>query len=145
VRTRRQRSADMKVIVAATVAVLLAGFVIAAGILVATSSDDDVVCGRLPVGAADSIRDDIERGGPAFFTGGANCGFWLALDEGDIVAYRVEQPGGCALQLERDDFVCDSTPVDVADLEQYPVSIQTRDAVDTLVVDLTPPTTRSAG
>ena len=61
----------MKLIIAATVAVLLAGFVIGAGLFVAANSGDRVACGRLPVGSADSIRDELE-GGPFFQTGGAS-------------------------------------------------------------------------
>jgi hypothetical protein len=146
VRTRRQRNADVKLIIAATVAVLLAGFVIGAGLFVAANSGDRVACGRLPVGSADSIRDELE-GGPFFQTGGASCAFWMSLDEGDIVAYKVDQADGCTLNVDRERFVCDDVPVDVSTLEQYPVSIETIDDVDTVVVDLTerpnPSTTNS--
>jgi hypothetical protein len=137
VRTRRQRNADVKLMLAATAAVLIAGFVIAAGILVATNTGDRVSCGRLPIGDADSIREDLEQGGPFFQTGGADCSFWLALDEGDIVAYRTEQAGGCTLNISRESFVCGSEPVDVATLARFPVAIETRDEVDTVIVDLT--------
>ena len=119
VRTRRQRNADVKLIVVATIAVLLAGFVIGAGLFV-----------------ADSIRDDLDHG-PFFQTGGANCGFWMSLDEGDIVAYKVEQPDGCTLNVSREKFVCGDQPADLATLAQYPVSIETIDDVDTVLVDLT--------
>jgi hypothetical protein len=137
VRTRRQRNADVKLIIAATTAILIAGFVIGAGIYVATNSGDRVACGRLPAGAADNIREDLEQGGPFFQTGGAGCSFWLALDEGDIVAYVAEQAAGCTLELRRGSFVCGDRPVDVADLEQYPVNIETVDEIDTVIVDLT--------
>ena len=136
VRTRRQRNADVKLIVVATIAVLLAGFVIGAGLFVAASSGGRVQCGRLPIGAADSIRDDLDHG-PFFQTGGANCGFWMSLDEGDIVAYKVEQPDGCTLNVSREKFVCGDQPADLATLAQYPVSIETIDDVDTVLVDLT--------
>jgi hypothetical protein len=137
VRTRRQRNADVKLMLGATVAVLLAGFVIGAGIFVAADSGGDrVSCGRLPVGSADAVREEVERS-PTFQTGGGSCGFWLAIDEGDIVAYRVEQPSGCALKYEGDHFECGSESVAVTDLAQYPVSVETRDGDDTLIVDLT--------
>src|SRR5262245_27773333 len=137
-RTRRQRNADVKLIAAATIAVLLAGFVIGAGLFVASNSGSRTNCGRYPVGAADPIRDDLSHG-PSFQTGGGACSFWLALDEGDIVAYRVEQPNGCTLDVSREHFVCGSEQVDPADLEQYPVSIETIDDIDTVIVDLNPP------
>jgi hypothetical protein len=136
VRNRRQRNADVKLIAVATIGVLLAGFVIFAGLYVASTSGDKVSCGRLPIGDADTIREDLDKG-PFFQTGGASCGFWMSLDEGDMVAYKVEQPGGCTLNVSREQFVCGDTHVDVADLEQYPVSIETIDDIDTVIVDLT--------
>jgi hypothetical protein len=136
-RTRRQRNADAKLIAAATIAVLLAGFVIGAGLFVASNSGDRTTCGRYPVGAADQIRDDLEHG-PTFQTGGGACSFWLALDEGDIVAYRVDQPNGCTLDIRREQFVCGTQVMDPSELEQYPVSIETFDDIDTVIVDLNP-------
>jgi hypothetical protein len=138
-RSRRQRNADAKLIIAATVAVLLAGFVIGAGLFVAANDGDRTSCGRYPIGPADSLREDLERS-PSFQTGGAACAFWLALDEGDIVAYKVDQPGDCELNISREQFVCDDEAVDTATLDQYPVSIETIDDIDTVVVDLNPRT-----
>ena len=137
-RTRRQRNADVKLVIAATVAVLLSGFVIAAGIFVAVGGGaDKPTCGRYPVGTADGIRTDLETGGPSYQTGGGSCSFWLALDQGDIVAYKLKQPDGCNLKLHREKFVCGSQVMDVETLKQYPVSIVTHDKIDTIVVDLT--------
>src|SRR5262245_20368372 len=124
--------------VGATVGVLLAGFLIIAGIYVAAAGGGKgVACGRYPVGTAADIRNDLETGGPFFQTGGSKCGFWLALADGDVVAYRAIQPSGCTLDLKREKFKCGGDLVDVADLEQYPVSIITHDKIDTLIVDLT--------
>ena len=146
-RTRRQRNADVKLVIAATVAILLSGFVIAAGIFVAVGGGGNkVTCGRYPVGTADGIRSDLETGGPQFQTGGGNCSFWLTLDQGDIVAYKTRQPDGCNLKLHREKFVCGSQVMDVETLQQYPVSIITHDKIDTIVVDLTgvPPASTSS-
>jgi hypothetical protein len=145
VRTRRQRNADVKLLVAATVAVLLTGFLVALAFLVAANSGGSrATCGRLPVGTADGVRNDLETGGPYFQTGGARCGFWLALDDGDIVAYRADQPGDCALRLEREQLACGGRPVDVTALEQFPVSLETRDEIDTVIVDTNPDATPSS-
>jgi hypothetical protein len=51
------------------------------------------------------------------------------------------------VDLKRERFKCGGDVVDVADLEQYPVSIITHDQIDTLIVDLTGrpvPTTTSS-
>jgi hypothetical protein len=139
VATSRARSSDIKLIVSATIAVLLAGFFIAGGLLIATSSGSkNPVCGSLNVGKAADVRDRLDTQGPGFYTGGANCGFWLALDNGDIVAYRVRQPDGCSLNL-RDrgtQWVCGGNLVDAANLATYPVAIQTIGPVDSVIVDL---------
>ncbi len=135
----RTRSADIKLIVGATVGVLLAGFLIAGAAFIATRSTGSVVCGQLNIGSATDVRQTLQNGGPYFQTGGAGCGFWLALADGDIVAYKVEQPQTCALKLKGDHWECGSRTVEVADLAQYPVSIQTVGQTDSVVVDLLPP------
>lgn len=135
----RARSADIKLIVSATVAVLLAGFLIAGAALIATRGGGSVVCGRLNLGSATDVRNTLDTGGPYFTTGGAQCGFWLALDNGNIVAYKVAQPQNCTLKLLRDHWECSGTKVDAAGLAQYPVSIQTVGQTDSVVVDLVPP------
>lgn len=137
----RARSSDIKLIVSATVAVLLAGFLIAGGILIATRGAGNVVCGRLNLGSAIDIRKNLQDGGPSFNSSGANCGFWLALDNGDIVAYRVKQPSGCTLQLKdrATRWVCGGRDLDPADLATYDVAIQKFGTVDAVVVDLVVP------
>jgi hypothetical protein len=142
VATSRARSSDIKLIVSATIAVVLAGLLIAGGLLIATSSgSDNPLCGTLNIGKAADIRDRLERQGPGFYTGGADCGFWLALDNGDIVAYRVQQPSGCALNL-RDrgtEWVCGGNVVAAADLETYTVNITPVGQIDSVIVELGPP------
>jgi hypothetical protein len=137
----RARSADIKLIAAATVGVLLAGFLIAGAALVATRGSGNVVCGRVNIGSASDIRKNLQDQGPTFRTNGAACGFWLALADGDIVAYRAKQPSGCTLNL-RDRatrWVCGGDDVDPSTLATYPVSIQKFGTVDAVIVDLVPP------
>jgi hypothetical protein len=139
VRTRRQRIADLKLMLGAAVAIIIAGSLIAIGFVAASNNDSRATCGRLPVGTADGVRSDLESGGPYFQTGGAKCSFWLALDDsGDIVAYAAEQPK-CTLELKRDKFECGGELADVATLEKFPVSIEEHDKIDTVIVDLNPP------
>ena len=137
--TSRARASDIKLIVSATVAVVLAGLFVAGGILVATRGGGNVVCGRLNIGSATDIRQKLDDGGPYFQSGGASCGFWLALADGDIVAYKIEQPQNCVLQLKRDHWKCGSLTLQPADLAQYPVSIQAIGQTDSVFVDLIPP------
>ena len=139
-RTARTRSSDIKLIASATVAVLLVGFFIGGAILIGTRGAKNVECGQFNIGSASDVRQKLQDGGPYFTTGGAGCGFWLALQDGDIVAYKVEQPEQCPLQLKRDGWKCgDRTGIDPATLATYPVSIQTFGTTDAVIVDLVPP------
>ncbi len=135
----RARASDIKLLIGATVAVLLAGFFIAGAALVATRSSGNVVCGVLNIGSATDVRQTLQNGGPYFQTGGAGCGFWLALSDGDIVAYRVEQPQNCKLQLKRDHWDCGGQTVPAEGLATYPVSIVTVGQADSVVINLLPP------
>jgi len=139
VASSRASSSDIKLILGATVGVLMAGFLIAGGAYVATRSSGSVVCGQLNIGSATDIRNTLDSGGPYFTTGGAACAFWLALANGDIVAYKVEQPQKCTLKLRRDHWECGGQTVAAADLAQYPVSIQTTGQTSSVIVDLLPP------
>jgi hypothetical protein len=143
VRTQRQRNSDIKLVLAATAAVLAGGLLIAAALVVATRGGDDAHCGRLPAGAADDLRTELEDGGPQYQTGGGACGYWLALDEGDIVAYRAKQPDGCTLHYDDGAFRCGAQRPDAADIARYPVTIETVDGVDAVFVNLEPRVTPS--
>jgi hypothetical protein len=143
--TARARPSDIKLLVAASLAVLMAGFLIAGGILVATRGSKDIVCMQLNLGSATDIRHQLQSGGAELRTGGGSCSFWLALADGDVVAYRVVQPSGCALNL-RDQgtrWVCGGRTLQPSALAQYPVSIQTVGKIDAIVVDLRPPAAAS--
>jgi hypothetical protein len=152
VRSRKpgnRKSDDMMVIAAATFAVLLVGALIAVGLYVGSSRGNagkSPVCAPLRVGAASDIRQSLQNEGPSFYTGGGSCGFWLALDSGDIVAYKVQQPSGCSLNLRTGErWVCGGRTVDPTRLAQYPVSIETLEKVDIVVVNLSPTATTTTG
>jgi hypothetical protein len=136
--TSQPRRSDVKLLVGATVAVLMAGFLIAGGILVATRGGKSTACPQLNVGPASAIRRTLVNGGPTFQTGGAGCGFWLALADNEIVAYKVGQPSGCTLQLKRDHWDCGGTTIEPEDLEQYPIEIRVIEGTDAVIVNLQP-------
>ena len=120
-------------------AVLLAGGLLAIGVFTALRGGNSTVCPELNIGVAGGLRQQLESGGPFFTTGGENCGFWLALDNGDFAAYKVKQPSGCTLKLKRDHWECSGQRIDAAELAQYPVSIRTIEGSDAVIVDLRPP------
>ncbi len=139
--SRASRASDIKLLVGATVGIVLVGLFIAGALYMMTSGGgSDQACGEQRLSASD-VRKTLQDGGPYFTTGGANCGFWLALDDNDIVAYKVKQPSGCALRYKRDHWECGGQIVDAAALAKYLVSIRTENKIDILVIDFSPPTT----
>jgi hypothetical protein len=142
-----RRKGDIKVLVGATLAVLLLGGFIAGAAIVTTRGGSGIECGQLDIGLATDVRNNLNAG-PYFVTGGARCSFWLAIDNGDIVAYKAVQPSGCTLLLRPDHWSCGGRTVAVTGIAQYPLSIQTVHSVDAVIVNLgspTPSSTTSAG
>jgi hypothetical protein len=130
---------DMKLVAGATVAVVLVGLFVAGAMIVTTRGSSGTMCGQLNIGLASGVRSNLDNG-PYFQTGGGDCGFWLALDNGDIAAYRAIQPAtGCTVLWRGDHWECDGVTTDARDLEQYPVTIQTQDGVDVVIVNLGTP------
>ena len=74
-----KRKGDIKVIVGATMAVLLVGLFIFGAILVTTRGGSGIQCGQLNIGAATGVRNNLENG-PYFQTGGGRCGSQLAAN-----------------------------------------------------------------
>jgi hypothetical protein len=141
-----RRKGDIKVLVGATIAVLLLGGFIAGAAIVTTRGSTSVECGQLDIGLATDVRNNLNEG-PYFVTGGSRCSFWLALDNSDIVAYKAVQPSGCTLVLKLDHWDCGSRTIATARIVQYPLSIQTEHGEDAVIVNLgTPaPSSTAAG
>jgi hypothetical protein len=123
--------------------VLVAGGLSAVGLVTAMGRSDAPTCGRLTMGSAESLRTELANG-PLIRSGGGQCAFYLALEGGDFVAYQQrDTERDCTVRFRDDRYFCGDEPVASADLPTYPTSIETIDAVDTLVVDLRPPDQRT--
>jgi len=132
------RKSDLKLLAGATVAVLLVGFFIAGAMIVTTRGGGGPQCGQLKIGLASAVRDTLGNG-PYFQSGGGDCGFWLALENEDIVTYKAIQPSGCTLIWKLDHWQCGDRTVPAAQLAQYPVYIRTQHGIDILIVNLGTP------
>jgi hypothetical protein len=132
------RKGDIKLLVGATVAVLLVGFFIAGAMIVTTRGGGGARCGQLKLGLAASVRGYLGDG-PYFQSGGGNCGFWLALQNDEVVAYKAIQPRGCTLVLKLDHWQCGDETIPAAQLAQYPVNIRTQNGIDVVIVNLETP------
>jgi hypothetical protein len=87
---------DAKLLVVATGAVVLAGVLVAAVLLLATSrSSSPTRYQPFPAGVAASIRNDLEDGGPYFFPDpfGGDRNILLAIERGKVVALSDILPG----------------------------------------------------
>ena len=133
-----KRKGDIQVIVGASIAVLLVGFFIFGAMMMTSGGESSPTCGQLNIGLASDVRNTLDNG-PYFQTGGGRCGFTLALDNGDIVAYKAVQPSGCTAKWKFDHFDCSGRRIAASRLAKYPVSIQTHNGVDTVVVNLGTP------
>jgi len=138
-----KRKGDIKVIAGATVAVLFVGFFIFGAMFVTTRGGSGPQCGQSTAGLASDIRNTLNNG-PYFQTGGGSCGYWLALENGDIVAYKAVQPSGCTAHYKRDHWDCGDSAVAPDHLAKYPTYIKTVNGVDALIVNLGTPAPSNA-
>jgi hypothetical protein len=138
------RRGDTRVIVLATLAVLVFGLVIAAGILLISGrAKNPQIKGSIPFGVASSIRQKAKDGGPFAYAGNrGDDGFWVAIENGRLVALRIQKPGtkGCNViwRGSKNTFVdCNSKPIRMDQLARYATRVpKTGHDKGLLMVDL---------
>ena len=118
---------DAKLLLVATGAVIVAGLLVAAVLLLATgraSSPTKYVA--FPAGDATAIRKDLKSGGPFFYPDpfGGNRNILLAIEDGQVVALSDIKPGtkDCRVRWRGsiDSFVdCNDDRVQSSDLARY--------------------------
>jgi hypothetical protein len=122
---------DRRVIVVATLAVVLAGLFLAAVLLLATGQNSSPGKYKpFSAGNASSIHNDLKNGGPYFFPDpfGGSRNVLLALEHGQIVALSTILPETTDCQVKWkgsvDHFVdCHGDQLGSAELARYQVSI----------------------
>jgi hypothetical protein len=126
----QQRRSDIKLLLGATVGVLLGGVVIAAAILAITARGKapDIRVPQ-PFGLASSIHDNVRQGGPINIAGlSGDDGFWVAVEHHQLVALLVKQPKprACTLRWRgsKHTFTCDDRPVSSRNLARYRSFVQ---------------------
>jgi hypothetical protein len=136
---------DAKLLLVAAGAVILAGLLVAAVLLLATgraSSPTKYVA--FPAGDARAIRTDLKKGGPFFYPDpfGGNRNILLALEDGKVVALSDIKPGtkDCRVRWRGsiDSFVdCNDEKIRSTELARYQSEIgQIGDNEGELLVDL---------
>jgi hypothetical protein len=125
---------DKRLLIVTGAFVALAGLLFGAVLLLATNRSTGE---KEPVflGQRKELVERIEDGSsPLYFASpfGDQNGFWLDLEDGDLVAYVLDTPGAdeCTVKWRdrRDAYIdCTDTPVDPGDLDRYPLSVGSRD------------------
>ena len=122
---------DRRVLLFAGGLVLLAGVAVAALLFLATGGTRDTPSGRNPLflGLEPELNAKIKEGGPLYFAShfGEN-GFWLDLENGQIVALDIVKPGTKDCQVKwrdpRSAYVdCNDQDLQAADLDRYQVTV----------------------
>ncbi|MGZ4803615.1 MAG: hypothetical protein ACXVKA_16260 [Acidimicrobiia bacterium] len=139
-----RRRGDTRVIVAATLGVLVLGLVIAAAILLITGrAKNPEIKGPVAFGIARSLKQKAEDGGPFAFAGNSgDDGFWIAIEHGKLVALKIRKPGTKDCNViwkgSKNTFVdCHGTPLRTEQLARYPIRIPTKGGdKGVLLVDL---------
>ena len=136
---------DVKLLIGAAAAVLVAGLLIAAVILVVLNRAGDADYDRpVAFGEALALRNNIAAEGPVNFAGSTgDTGFWIALEDHELVALLVAQTGrgNCNVRfaLSKGGFVdCNDTRFETVELARYRSKVPTAGKNKGIfVVDLT--------
>jgi hypothetical protein len=129
------------IVVTASLVVGAAVFV-AAGLIFATRGADSPECTLQQVGSTEDRIATIEEGGPTLLPSGGDCDFWLDVEDGRLVAYRVEpRDRDCTVDQTTDEelvttYTCGGEEVAASDLDRYPTWFPIVNGVDTVFVDL---------
>lgn len=136
------RKGDTRLVVGATAAVIVAGVLVAVAILLVTGRAKTPAPDEpITFGVAKTLRDKVAEGGPVAYAGTrGDDGFWVAIEDGELVALVVQQPRlGCNVRWRGsvDSFTCGGEKVDSTDLDRYRVIIPERgDEKGRFLVDL---------
>ena len=124
-------SADRRVLVFAGVLVTLAGLAVAGLLFFATGGTQDTPSSKKPLflGIQRELVTTIKEGGPLYFASpfGEN-GFWLALEDGQLVALDIVKPGtrDCIVKWRdpRQAYVdCDDNDLQSVDLDRFELTV----------------------
>jgi hypothetical protein len=139
--------ADRQVLVFAGVLVVIAGIAVGALLFFATGGTQDAPTEKKPLflGVERELVTSITDGGPLYFANPfGDEGFWLALEDGELVALDLVKPGtrDCIVKWRdpRKAYVdCDDNDLQSVDLNRFKVTVGAieKDAPKTAVyVDL---------
>lgn len=138
------RRGDTRFIVMTTLAVLVFGLVVAAIILLITGrAKNPEIKGPVAFGIARNLSEKAKDGGPFAFAGNrGDDGFWMAIEDGKLVALKIQKPGTKDCNViwrgSKNTFEdCNGDPAKTRQLARYPIEIPTKGGQKgVLLVDL---------
>ena len=83
-------------------------------------------------GIARNLREKAQDGGPFAFAGNSgDDGFWIAIEDGELVALKIQKPGTKDCNVlwrgSKDTFEdCNGDPIKSRQLARYPIEIPTK-------------------
>ncbi len=117
-----------------TVSFLLVATVFFLGVIWLATQRNESTDGPFFIGVESSLRTHIGEGSPLYFSNpGAGDGFWLDIENGQIVALVLDQtpgPKDCIVKWkeQRDAYVdCNDNELQSTDLDRYKLKIGPRD------------------
>ena len=120
-----QRRSDIRLLLGSAIALIIGGILVAGAILAITSRGKAPnVRGPLAFGLASDIRMRVHDGGPINIAGlSGDDGFWVAIEDHELVALLVAQPKPAACSLRwrgsKNRFTCDDRPVETVNLARF--------------------------
>jgi hypothetical protein len=112
-------------------------------LLVTGRADTPEAIEPVPFGFAKSLATKVEKGGPVAYAGTTgDTGFWLALEDGELVALQIRRPGteDCNIRWRGsvDSFVdCNGSRLSSRQMARFPTEVPTSGArKGNLLVDL---------
>ena len=138
------KRSNLPIYLLGTVLVLVLGILIAAAILLVTGrAKTPKMEGLIRFGQAKSLTEKARTGGPFAYAGSTgDTGFWVALEDGKLVALKIRRPGTKDCNViwrgSRNAFVdCNGDKVGIDELARYRVVIPTKgDNKGQFLVDL---------
>jgi hypothetical protein len=126
-----QRRGDLRLLLGAAVGVILGGVIVAAAILALTArgGHEPDIRKPVPFGSGTAIHEQVRQGGPVNIAGlSGDDGFWVAVEDHQLVALLVKQPrpADCTLRWRgsKDTFTCDDRPVSSRQMARYRSFVQ---------------------
>ena len=148
----RATTSDRRLLLITGIFLALAGLLFGGVVLIATNRDSPPADARKPLflGLRDPMTSSIEDGGPLYFANPfGDDGFWVDLEDHQLVAYVLKVPGtNCNVKwkAQQNSYLdCHGAKIDRSELDRYEITIGSRNGTPKTSVFVKLHTTIPAG